>query len=518
MTTPASSIIPRPQSIETLPGQCRLDADTRLEITGADEDNRRRLRDAFVAATGLPLTGQGAAIAIHIDAADPANLGREGYRLHIRPDGVRIEAAAANGAYYACQSIRQLLPVADFDPARAGGQVREIPCATIEDRPRFPWRGLMLDCGRYFMPVETVKRFIDLLALHKLNTFHWHLTEDQGWRLEIRKYPRLTEIGAWRKQTLIGRPTKEPPQLDGKPHGGFYSQDEVRDIVVYAADRFVTVVPEIEMPGHSRAAIAAYPELGSVDYPIEVGEIWGVGDGENTVNADDATIRFFQDVLEETLELFPSQFIHIGGDEAHKGHWKNNPRIQARIRELGLKDEDALQAWFIGRIDDFLTARGRRLIGWDEILEGGLAEGATVMSWRGFEGGIAAAKAGHDVVMAPTKFTYFDFYQADPGTEPLAIGGLLPLRQAYEFEPIAPELTDAEAARVLGGQGQLWTEYISNQNQLDYMTFPRACALAETLWSPRDARDYADFRRRLSPHLQRLDTFAVAYRRPTDEE
>jgi hexosaminidase len=349
-----------------------------------------------------------------------------------------------------------------------------------------------------------------------MNSFHWHLTEDQGWRIEIRKYPRLTEVGAWRKETVVGRPNRDTTKntYDGKRHGGFYTQDDVREVVAYAAERFVNVVPEIEMPGHAQAAIAAYPWLGN--YPnrqLEVWTRWGVN--ENILNAEPRTIAFMQDVLAEVLGLFPSRFIHVGGDEAVKTQWRSSPRARARIRELGLKNEEELQSWFIRQMDAFLAARGRRLVGWDEILEGGLAPGATVMSWRGVRGGIAAARAGHDVVMAPTTYTYFDYYQSpDRDQEPLAIGGLLPLDSVYGFEPIPAELEPQYAKHVLGAQGQLWTEYMPTPRQVEYMAFPRLTALAEVVWTPRERKDWADFRRRLDVHLRRLDALQVNYRRP----
>ncbi len=335
-----------------------------------------------------------------------------------------------------------------------------MPCGTIEDRPRFGWRGMMLDCSRHFMPIEFIYQWIDLLAIHKMNVFHWHLTDDQGWRIEIKKYPKLTEIGAWRKETLIGHAlSKQQHRYDGTPHGGFYTQDQIRSVVKYAAARNVTVVPEIEMPGHSQAAIAAYRHLGNTAQPIDVWTSWGVN--ANILNVEESTIRFFQDVLTEVMELFPSPFIHIGGDEALKDQWKASPRAQARMAELGLKNEHELQSWFIRRMDEFLASRGRTLVGWDEILEGGLAPGAMVMSWRGEEGGIAAADAGHDVVMSPQQRVYFDHYQSEnKDEEPLAIGGFTPIEHVYQYEPVPAAMDEKAAAHVQGAQAQLWTEYV----------------------------------------------------------
>jgi len=339
---------------------------------------------------------------------------------------------------------------------------------------------------------------------------------DQGWRIEIRKYPRLTEVGAWRKETLVGHLGSEPQQYDGRPHGGYYTQDDIREIVRYAADRHINVLPEIEMPGHARAAISAYPELGcNPEQRLEPWTRWGVC--PDIFVPTDQTVAFLQDVLTEVLELFPSKFIHIGGDEAIKDRWKASAVVQQRIRQLGLKDEHEMQSWFIRRMDAFLTERGRRLIGWDEILEGGLAPGAAVMSWRGEAGGIAAARAGHDVVMAPTTHTYLDYYQAPPEKEPLAIGGMLTLETVYAWEPVPKELTAEQRKHVLGGQGQLWAEYLPSARHVQYMAFPRAAALAEVLWSPPERRQYQDFLDRLRPHLRRLDVMDINHRRLDNE-
>jgi hexosaminidase len=390
-----------------------------------------------------------------------------------------------------------------------------MPAVTIVDRPRFPWRGMHLDVSRHFMPKEFVKKYIDLLALHKMNSFHWHLTDDQGWRIEIKKYPRLTEVGAWRSQTLVGRVGRDSATwvYDKKPHGGFYTQDDVREIVAYARERFVRVVPEIEMPGHSQAAIAAYPYLGNLGDTVTVWGAWGVT--PYILNPSDTTIAFMQDVLTEVLGLFPSEFIHVGGDEAIKPQWQASPRAQARIKELGLKDEHELQSWFITKMDTFLSAKGRRLIGWDEILEGGLAPNAVVMSWRGTAGGLAAARAGHDVVMTPGSHTYFDHYQSRNTTlEPLAIGGFTPLDSAYAYEPVPAELEPQFVKHILGTQGQVWTEYIEGPKNVEFMAFPRAAALAEVLWTSKERKDFADFSGRLTQHLLRLQALDVNYRPP----
>jgi beta-glucosidase len=412
------------------------------------------------------------------------------------------------------QTLRQLLPPAIFDDTTVADVRWSVPAVIIEDSPRFSWRGAHLDVSRHFQPKEFVRKYIDLLALHKMNRFHWHLTDDQGWRVEIKRYPKLTEVAAWRKETIVGphREGSEAP-FDGIRHGGFYTQDEIREIVAYAAERFITVIPEIEMPGHSQAVVAAYPELGSTDEPTETRTRWAVS--PFLLNADDSTIAFMQNVLSEVLEMFPGPWIHIGGDEAVKTQWKASAKIQARIKALGLANEEALQSWFIRQMDTFLAARGRRLIGWDEILDGGLAPNATVMSWRGIDGAIAAARGGHDAVLTPTGHTYFDYYQSsDTAAEPLAIGGFLPLERVYTWEPMPAGLEEEFRRHILGVQGQLWTEYMPTPKHVEYMAYPRLTALAEVAWSPSDARELEEFRGRLAVHLDRLRALDVNFRPP----
>jgi hexosaminidase len=515
------SIIPQPESLTVGRGVFKLTAGTVMYADAATTDLARRFAASLAPATGLTVPVRaGAAAATSgirvIRDARLTRLGNEGYELVVTPRLVTVRAREAAGAFYGLQTVRQLLPPEIFREARVDSVAWTVPAVRVVDRPRFAWRGAHLDVCRHFMPKEFVKKYIDLLALQKMNTFHWHLTDDQGWRIEIRKYPRLTQVGGWRTQTLVGhQPSGDSTtwQYDGKRHGGFYTQDDVREIVAYARDRFVNVVPEIEMPGHALAAIAAYPELGVTGQPADVGMRWGVY--ANILNADESTVTFMQDVLTEVIALFPSRFIHVGGDEADKALWKTSPRIQERIRELGVKDEHELQSWFIRRMDTFLTEKGRRLVGWDEILEGGLAPGATVMSWRGTNGGIEAARSGHDVVMAPTSHTYLDYYQSrNTLGEPLAIGGYLPLETVYAFDPIPAELEAEHQSRILGGQGQLWTEYLDGPKQVEYMAFPRLTALAEVLWSPKSRRNYPDFLARLDEHLRRLSILDVAYRPP----
>jgi hexosaminidase len=516
------SVIPRPVSLARRAGTFILTARTSIWTDRADSAVAERFARSLAPATGFTLRvhvgvaahGSTAMIVFARAPKRDTTLGAEGYRLEVRPGLARITSSAAAGAFYATQTIRQLLPPEIFRSAPIAGVKWTMPAVSIVDRPTFAWRGMHLDVARHFMPKEFVKKYIDLLALHKMNRFHWHLTDDQGWRLEIKKYPRLTSIGAWRDSTIVGRQMRDTTgaMFDHTRHGGFYTRDDVREIVAYAADRFITVVPEIEMPGHSQAAIAAYPALGNFGDTTKPWTMWGVS--KYILNPSDTTIRFMEDVLTEVMQLFPGPYIHTGGDEAPKDQWKASPRAQARIHELGLQDENALQSWFTKQIAAFLSSRGRRLVGWDEILEGGdLAPGAVVMSWRGVKGGIAAARAGHDVVMAPCDYTYFDHYQSrNTAAEPLAIGGFLPLDSVYAFNPVPSALTPAEAHHILGAQGQVWTEYIPDPKHAEYMAFPRECALAEVLWTPPARRDFADFRARMAEHLKRLDALDVAYR------
>jgi hexosaminidase len=514
------AIIPRPVVLTPQRGAFTLTARTVVHADPAFLGVARRFARDVANPTGFDLAvARRAATATAVPGGIvlvrvPA-LGPEAYTLDVSPRGVVVKASAPAGAFYGLETLKQLLPAAIYREAPLGNTVWRAAAVHVEDAPRFAWRGAHLDVGRHFEPKEFVKKYIDLLARHKMNRFHWHLTEDQGWRIEIMKYPRLTTVGSCREQTLVGPYVSDPAKrvFDGKRHCGFYTQDDVREVVAYAADRMITVIPEIEMPGHAQAAIHAYPQLSSrPDSSPGVLQVWGVSDF--ILNPTDSTVTFMQDVLTEVLALFPGPYVHIGGDEAGKAQWKANPSIQARMKVLGLKDEHELQSWFIRQMDTFLTARGRRLIGWDEILEGGLAENATVMSWRGMDGGIAAAKANHDVVMAPGSHTYFDHYQSrDKSAEPLAIGGFTPLDTVYAFEPVPPQLSATEAKHVLGAQAQLWTEYMPNAKHVEYMAYPRMVALSEVLWSTKARRDYADFTTRLPAHLARLDALDVNYRK-----
>jgi len=430
-------------------------------------------------------------------------LGAEGYRIWTQPGGVVIEAPTEAGLFYGLQTVRQLLHA---------GEAGTVPRVQISDAPRFSYRGMHLDVARHFFPVAFVERYIDLLSRYKFNTFHWHLTDDQGWRVELKGYPKLTAVGSCRRETVVGK-SFNPYVGDSTPYCGYYTQAQVREVVAYAAARHVTIIPEIEMPGHSKAALAAYPELACTPGPFEVGTVWGVE--EDILCPKESTFAFLEGVLTEVMALFPGPYIHIGGDEAPKARWKTSDVAQSVMQQEHLKNEEELQSWFTQRIERFLSAHGRRLIGWDEILEGGLAPEATVMSWRGVSGGIAAAQQGHDVIMTPTSAAYFDYAQGDPALEPFSAGGNLPLERVYAFEPVPGVLTPEEATHILGAQGNVWTEYIATPDRVEFMVFPRMLAMAEVTWSPASARDWARFIARLPAALAALDRLGVNYRVPS---
>lgn len=435
--------------------------------------------------------------------------GDEGYRIH-NSNGqlLSIQANEARGVFYGLQSVYQLFPSAFFK-AKEKQSEWEIPLLNISDKARFAYRGMHLDVSRHFFSVEFIKQYIDLLAMYKFNQFHWHLTDDQGWRIEIKAYPQLTEVGGWRKETKIGHQGETPKEFDDKKYGGFYTQDEVREIVDYAASKYINVIPEIEMPGHAMAALAAYPELGCTGGPYAVQGGWGVFD--DIFCTRESTFVFLENVLTEVIDLFPGKYIHIGGDEAPKTRWKACPDCQKRIREEKLEDEAQLQSYFITRISKFLEKHKRQIIGWDEILDGGLAPGATVMSWRGTEGGIAAAQMGHDVIMTPGSHCYFDHYQGNPSAEPLAIGGFTPLSKVYHYKPIPEELNSKEAKHILGAQANVWTEYITYNEGITYMILPRMAALSEVLWSPTKKRNWENFYDRLPAHFARYEALGLKY-------
>ncbi|TDT40688.1 hexosaminidase [Streptomyces sp. BK208] len=512
-------VLPQPQHVASQEGAFfDLGPDTALVAGEGTGHTERWLRATLGAATGLPLApaadGGGGVVRLALDPELPA----EGYRLVVAPEGVDLTGGDPAGLFWGAQTLRQLLGPDAFRRAPLPGRRWRLPLVRVEDVPRFRWRGLMLDVARHFMPKDGVLRYLDLMAAHKLNVLHFHLTDDQGWRIEIERHPKLTETGSWRSRTKYGH--RASPLWEDKPHGGHYTQDDIREIVAYAAERHITVVPEIDVPGHSQAAIAAYPELGNTDVidttALSVWDTWGVC--PNVLAPTEHTLRFYEGVFEEVLELFPSEFVHIGGDECPKDQWRASATAQARIEELGLTDEDELQAWFIQHFDTWLTARGRRLIGWDEILEGGLAEGAAVASWRGYAGGVAAARAGHDVVMCPEQQVYLNFREDGGEDEPVPIAYVRTLEDVYRFEPVPAELTPQERGHVIGTQANLWTEVTENQDRVDYQLFPRLAAFAEVAWSSLPApadRDYAAFERRMAAHYRRLDALGVAYRPPT---
>ncbi|WP_341835125.1 family 20 glycosylhydrolase [Chitinophaga pollutisoli] len=501
---PQVNVVPVPASIEEKTGTLTLQGTNARYFANSESAERMaKLYAAYLDANfGLKLQ-KGTMQDAHVIFSDDDHLPREGYQLTITNRKAVLQGHEA-GLFYGLQTLQQI----SRNKTKLG---LVLPQVTIKDQPRFGYRGVMLDVGRYYLPVNYIKQYIDVIASLKLNRFHWHLTEDQGWRIEIKKYPRLTTVGSQRKETSKGHLSEN--KFDGTPHGGFYTQEEVKDIVAYAAERFVTVVPEIEMPGHATAALASYPQLGCTGGPYEVSTKWGVHK-EVFCAGNDETFTFLEDVLTEILPLFPSQYIHIGGDECPKDRWKQCAKCQSRIKALGLKDEHELQSYFISRMEKFLNAKGRKIIGWDEILEGGLAPDATVMSWRGEAGGKEAARQRHDVIMTPNTYLYLDYYQGAPSGEPLAIGGYLPLDKVYGYEPLPADLTPEEQKHIIGVQGNVWTEYIPSGPVSDYFTFPRALALAEITWSPKAKKDYTDFRKRMRGVLYDLDKRGVNFRIP----
>lgn len=503
------NIIPYPKSVIAQKGSFILNKDTKIVV----DETTKKIGEIFLKktllATSFPLdiTNEGSRNAV-IFELDSSMEYEEGYTLSVNSKRILAKAKTEKGLFYAFQTLRQLFPIEYETTKPVKGVKWEIPAVEIEDEPRFAYRGTHLDVARHFSTVGTVKEFIDQLAFHKINHLHLHLTDDQGWRIEIKKYPELTKISSTRKQTLVGHYNDQPHQFDGKPYGGFYSQKDIREIVHYARKNFITVVPEIEMPGHAQAVLAAYPELScEPNKTFEVMQIWGISD--NVFCPTEATFEFLENVIDEVIALFPSEYIHIGGDECPKTKWKESAFCQNLIKEKGLKDEHGLQSYFIQRMEKYINSKGKKIIGWDEILEGGLAPNATVMSWRGTEGGIEAARQKHEVIMTPTSHCYLDYYQSTHPDEPLAIGGFLPLEKVYSFEPIPEELNDDEAKYILGAQVNLWTEYITTREHLHYMAFPRVCALAEVVWSPKDARNFDKFVPRVATQIERLKALEI---------
>ena len=478
------------------------------------EDVAGFLGEMLRPATGFALeTEEGTDGAINLVIDTALKMNPEGYLLTVEKKKVTLTGCTPAGLSRGLQTIRQLLPVQVESDTVIRGIKWTMPCVSITDYPRFAWRGMHLDVSRHFFDVDFIKKYIDILAMHKMNIFHWHLVDDQGWRIEIKKYPRLTEAGAWRVDREDKPWDSRPPQQPGEKatYGGFYTQEEIKEVVAYAAERHINVVPEIEMPAHVSSALTAYPEYSCTGGPFTVppGSVWPITD--IYCAGKDETFAFLEDILTEVMELFPSPYIHIGGDEADKTEWRKCPDCQARIRKEGLKDEAELQSYFVKRMEKFLSSKGRHLIGWDEILEGGLAPGAAVMSWRGFDGGLEAAKAGHDVVMTPISHTYFNLYQADPATEPLAYRGIISLETVYLFEPVPDGLTEEEAKHIIGAQACLWTEMVTDGRMAEYMILPRLTALSEVLWSSKESRNWEQFKIRLPVMMERFDAIGLNY-------
>ena len=526
------ALVPKPDALEIADGLFELKNGCKISASEGLQNESSYLIKMLGERTGLGFEeASNGSIQLLID---PSIEAKEGYSMEVTPSSILIRGQQAQGVFYGIQSLLQLLGEYPLDDSTVFG----VPAVRIKDQPNYAYRGMHLDVCRHFFSVEFVKRYLDVMAMHKLNTFHWHLTEDQGWRIEIKKYPGLTEVGGYRNGTIIGHHPGEAS--DNEKYGGFYTQDEIRDIVAYAKERHIEVIPEIEMPGHSSAAIAAYPWLSS--FPEEntiignnmmskssrsiqdagitkvVQETWGVFDDVYCAGQE-TTFLFLEDVLTEVMDLFPSALIHIGGDECPKGNWERSPACQERIKNEGLKDEHELQSYFIKRIEKFVNSKGKNIIGWDEILEGGLAPNASVMSWRGTQGGIAAAKEEHMVVMSPTSHCYFDYYQSeDRDKEPLAIGGFLPVEKVYAFDPMPAELDAEKAKYILGGQANLWTEYIATESHAEYMLLPRMTALSEALWTNKANKDFEDFKVRLQDVREDYDRLGYNYAKHVFED
>lgn len=506
------NIIPQPVSLKVNSGSFIIDAHTVIRI----KHSKKELKPAVAFLTSY-INGISAYTltvkkkktnAIELSLENIKELGEEGYQLNVTPTRIEIKANTKAGLVYGMQSLFQTLPQVRTNA------VLKVPAMEITDYPRFKWRGLHLDVSRHFFSPEIVKEYINLLASYKLNTFHWHLVDDQGWRIEIKKYPELTNTGAWRvdqtDKVWSSRPQAKSDEAAN--YGGYYTQVQIKNIIAYAAERNVTIVPEIEMPGHVASAIAAYPFLSCTktpQLPLTGGDYANMS--SNYCPGDEAVFTFIENVLDETIALFPSPYIHIGGDEVDKTAWKKCPKCQARMKAEGLKDENELQSYFIKRIEKYVVSKKRKIIGWDEILEGGLAPEAAVMSWRGEAGGIEAAKMKHNVVMTPGNPVYFDHYQAGPEGEPLAIGGFNTLKKVYDYEPIPKALSAAEGKYVLGAQANVWTEYISTAEYLEYMVLPRMLALAEVVWTPKESKDWTSFNQRLPYHFKGFEQKGLHY-------
>ncbi|MEN8116571.1 MAG: family 20 glycosylhydrolase [Bacteroidota bacterium] len=509
------NVIPKPLEVITNEGEFKITDNTKLliNITNKEEKEFAEMAHEILKnATGIDtevaspeLNNFKDNILVQINNPKSSELGNEGYTLNIKNDRVFLNANTTAGLFYGVQTLWQLL---------TGSGNNTLPCTEITDYPRFAWRGLHLDVSRHFMPAEFIYKYIDYIAMHKMNVFHWHLVDDQGWRIEIKKYPKLTEVGALRtdREHLDWQSRKETiKESETKKYGGFYTQEEIKSIVEYAHKKHVTILPEIEMPAHVMSALAAYPEYSCTGefQPVPPGGVWPIT--HIFCAGNEATFEFLENILTEVMELFPSTYIHIGGDEATKTEWKKCEKCQKRMKDEGLEDEHKLQAWFIKRIEKFLNNNGRQLIGWDEILEGGLNPSATIMSWRGSKPGVEAAQQGHDVVMSPVSHCYFDYYQGNPSLEPKAFGGSITLKKVYHYEPVPEVLTESEAKHILGAQANIWTEYIPNGEHVEYMIMPRMSALSEVLWSPKESKDWGGFSQRMDAQYRRFEKMGVNY-------
>ena len=507
---PEVSVIPRPQSVRVDEGTFCISKDTKVYLEDSSEEMLRIvgfLNEKLSNAAGFELQVVDVRPDENVICFMTAEKPSESYAINVQPASIGVEYGDGAGAFYALQTLFQLLPVEIYSQERQKGIDWVVPCCAIEDAPRFQYRGMHLDVCLHYFDFEFLKKYIDVMAAHKVNRFHWHLTEDQGWRLEIKKYPLLTEKGQWRKETVVG--SLSSGVYDGIPHGGYYTQEQVKELVKYAADRYVTIIPEIELPGHALAAIACYPELScGLEDHYETATRWGIF--KQVYCPKESTFKFLEDVFDEVFELFPSELVHIGGDECPKASWKACPHCQALIKKLGLKDEYELQSYFVTRMEKYINSKGRQIIGWDEILQGGLAPNAKVMSWLGEEGGIKAAQQHHEVVMSPHQKYYLDYWQADPYSEPLAMSGPTTLRTMYDYEPVPEVLTPEEGKYIIGVEGCVWTEYMPVPERVEYMAWPRMCAIAETGWT-RNEKDWDGFTRRLEKHFGRLDGMDVAY-------
>jgi hexosaminidase len=505
------SIIPKPRQMDVIEGSFAFNKNTTIFVENEFKIAEDFLQNYLQKGAGLALNKAAKNKATIVFEKDPSQP-NEGYLLDVSEYKIIVKAADAGGAFYAVQTLRQLLPVDLERNNSVPDQEFLVPIVQITDAPKFKYRGMHLDVGRHFFDKEFIKEYIANLSMLKMNYFHWHLTEDQGWRIEIKQYPKLTSHAAYRDETLIGHYNDRPHQFDGQRYGGFYTQEDIKEIVAFATQHNVTIIPEIEMPGHAQAAISAYPELGCTGEEVPVATKWGIF--ENIYCPNEETFTFLKNVLTEVMELFPGEYIHIGGDEAPKKQWENCVHCQKLIKDLDLKDENGLQSYFIKKMEKFLNSKGKKIIGWDEILEGGLAPNATVMSWRGTLGAVAGAKEGHDVILTPGSHAYFDHYQANYSDEPLAIGGFLPLKKVYGFNPVPEELTTEEAVYVLGAQGNVWTEYMTTTDHVEYMVFPRILAMSEVVWSGASnalETDYPEFLSRLESFMKRMDALDINY-------